>query len=268
MYIVLLLFAVAALGFLIYKFTRKSDGAPADLEWDAFTKSYWNEIDMGDYTMRYLDFGEGDPVFCIHGFSSSTYTWNKTAKALYEKGFRVIVMDLPGCGRSSIPRDEVKLCVDYMGTQVVKLADALSIDQFSIVGASMGGGISLYLLINHPDRIKRGVVIDPACYMQKHPAGLWLLNHPILGKVTQVFIGKESIKRTVRSTYFDKCKCEEELLGEFARATAKPGYQQLPPRLLADFVSDGIETRRCKIRQTGSVRNGNFHGGRHFLGGR
>ncbi len=62
-------------------------------------------VDAGGVGIEYEVTGEGRPVVLLHGFPDSGRLWRHQVPALAEAGFRVIVPDLRGYGRSDKPRE-------------------------------------------------------------------------------------------------------------------------------------------------------------------
>jgi pimeloyl-ACP methyl ester carboxylesterase len=59
-------------------------------------------IDIGGVNIFYLDQGEGEVIFCLHGVPTSSYMYRKVADSLVKMGLRVVAIDLPGLGLSLI----------------------------------------------------------------------------------------------------------------------------------------------------------------------
>jgi pimeloyl-ACP methyl ester carboxylesterase len=215
-----------------------ADSKIADKPWNAYIEPYSQSFELDGYRMRYLDVGEGEPVFLIHGFSSSVYGWKKTIEPLREAGFRVIAIDLPGMGASEIPPPDISPTVEYMASAVLRLADHLSIDRFSVVGASMGGGLTLYLTWKTPERIKRAAVMDPASFEQDAPGMLGLLKVPGLGAAMAETAGWWSVNASISQIAVRPGTVDKTFIDEYARPMAKPGYQQFIRRLFLEFFSD------------------------------
>ena len=116
----------------------------------------WAEV--GDLTMRYMDWGgDGPPVLALHGLASSAHWYNLTAPYLRER-FRVIAPDQRGHGRTtqaSTGYDWVTLAGD-----IVRLMDYLGIGKASVLGHSWGGHVASNLAVRHPDRVNGAVLID------------------------------------------------------------------------------------------------------------
>jgi pimeloyl-ACP methyl ester carboxylesterase len=96
---------------------------------------------------------DGEPVVLLHGFASSIETqWRPVIDAL-KKDYRVIAMDLRGCGGSGKPHDPKAYGIE-MVNDVVRLLDHLKIDKAHIVGYSMSAGTGLLLAVHHGPRVR------------------------------------------------------------------------------------------------------------------
>lgn len=109
--------------------------------------------------IAYTDEGKGDVVILLHGFISNGSSWNKSAlkKDLLKKGFRVIVPDLRGNGKSDQPADPSFYSNDAEVKDLVKLADHLNVERYIAVGYSRGS-IVLSKLLTQESRIKKAVI--------------------------------------------------------------------------------------------------------------
>lgn len=95
--------------------------------------------------LAYIEGGVGHkPLFLLHGYTDSSRSWSLIEPHLAE--FRLVMPDLPGHGFSTaMPNATVEAFAD----DIVRLADALSIEQFAIVGHSMGALTALALAARH-----------------------------------------------------------------------------------------------------------------------
>jgi pimeloyl-ACP methyl ester carboxylesterase len=101
----------------------------------------------------YESFGSGEPVVLLHGGLGHSGNWGYQVSALLGRGYRVIVMDSRGHGRST--RDLKPYSYDLMASDVLAVLDLLGIEQASFVGWSDGAVIALSLAMNHPARVAR-----------------------------------------------------------------------------------------------------------------
>lgn len=225
---------LACLGLLV---SCTVEGGPADQDWESFTAPHRHDLDLGGHLMRYTDIGQGPPVMMLHGFASTSYCWYLNARPLLDAGYRVILIDLPGQGQSTVPPDSFSPKVENMAASVIRLADELKLEKFAVVGASMGGGLTLYLSWRYPDRIRKAVVIDPASFDQEKPYLLGLMSNPKLGPIIAQVAGRWSVKASLLDTAYLDEAITEIYIDEFSRALAKPGFKAYMSRLLRDFFS-------------------------------
>jgi pimeloyl-ACP methyl ester carboxylesterase len=110
--------------------------------------------------------GAGEPVLLIHGLGSSGADWAFQQPVL-EPRFRVIMPDLPGCGRS----DAVASGCTIRGfaQSLWALLDHLGMAQPNVVGFSLGGAVALEMALQRPAAVPRLVLINSlACYRINH----------------------------------------------------------------------------------------------------
>lgn len=99
-----------------------------------------------------LDWGEGEPVFCIHGVPTSSYLYRKVLKGLKENGYRGIAIDLPGLGLSDRPEDFEYTFSNYAWF-CARAADALGLERYHLVVHDIGGPIGFAQAAQNPEKI-------------------------------------------------------------------------------------------------------------------
>ena len=117
------------------------------------------EIQVGQQTVYYQVAGEGEPVILVHGLSASSRWWVRNIPALAQR-YRVYLLDLPGFG--IMRRFRRRFVLDELASGIVAWMNALGIQQAHLFGHSMGGYICLRLAAQHPERIRRLVLVSPA----------------------------------------------------------------------------------------------------------
>ena len=111
-----------------------------------------------DIELYYEDHGSGKPVVLIHGYPLSGASWEKQVPALLEGGYRVITYDRRGFGKSSQPIEGYNY--DTFAEDLHKLITHLKLQDFSLVGFSMGGGeIARYFGKYGPIGASKAVII-------------------------------------------------------------------------------------------------------------
>ncbi|HXM03638.1 MAG TPA: alpha/beta hydrolase, partial [Chthoniobacterales bacterium] len=112
-----------------------------------------------DIELYYEDHGSGKPVVLIHGYPLSGASWEKQVSALLNAGYRVITYDRRGFGKSSQPTDGYNY--DTFAEDLQKLTTQLKLQDFTLVGFSMGGGeIARYLGKYGSKGVSKAVIIS------------------------------------------------------------------------------------------------------------
>jgi pimeloyl-ACP methyl ester carboxylesterase len=115
-------------------------------------------IEIHGLRQAVVDEGDGDEVLLlIHGMAGSAQTWRAVLPQLAKK-YRVIAPDLLGHGQSSKPRTDYSLGAFAVGLR--DLLDELGVESATVVGQSLGGGVAMQFLYQHPDYCRRLVLIS------------------------------------------------------------------------------------------------------------
>lgn len=101
--------------------------------------------------IRYVSFGDGPPVILLHGGLGHSGNWGHQVPALVAAGYRAVVIDSRGHGRST--RDARPYSYALMGTDVLAVMDALGIARAAMVGWSDGACVALILAHKQPERV-------------------------------------------------------------------------------------------------------------------
>jgi pimeloyl-ACP methyl ester carboxylesterase len=110
--------------------------------------------------LAYSSFGSGSrAVILLPGLLLPSRMHEPLAKALADRGNRVILLDLLGHGRSDRPRDMWRYSMRSFGEEVVALMDHLELDEAVVGGTSLGANTTLEVASIAPERV-RGMVIE------------------------------------------------------------------------------------------------------------
>lgn len=110
--------------------------------------------------VNYKVAGEGRPLLILHGWGGSSDSWIDVQRILSNKGYKVLVPDLPGFGKSQTPPEPWGIG-DYANFIFSFIKEA-NLVNFFLLGHSFGGRISARLSINYPDDIKGLILCDSA----------------------------------------------------------------------------------------------------------
>lgn len=178
--------------------------------------------------MAYMDVAptqnaNGNTVVLFHGKNFAGYYWTNVIKALTGRGYRVIVPDQIGFGKSS------KAFIHYSFHQLAEwnkaLLDSLNIPRSYILGHSMGGMLATRYALMFPERVQKLLLEDPIGledYRTFVPYTSTEAQYQTELKATA-----ESVRKYYQSSYFTQWKPEYE---ELVRIAAGVGYSADFPR--------------------------------------
>ncbi len=131
---------------------------PFEVEMHAF------EAQGTELEMAYMDVKPDNPngraVLLLHGKNFSGAYWEKTADLLVDEGFRVIMPDQIGFGKSSKPLG-FQYSFQALCTATKGLLDELKVASVTVVGHSMGGMVATRFALMFPDRCEKLVLVNP-----------------------------------------------------------------------------------------------------------
>jgi pimeloyl-ACP methyl ester carboxylesterase len=108
-------------------------------------------VPAGAGDLYYEVHGEGEPLLCVMGLGADTLAWALQVPA-WSQSYKTIVFDNRDVGQSGYASGPYS--IRDMADDALRLADALELDSFHLVGVSMGGMIAQEMALAAPERIK------------------------------------------------------------------------------------------------------------------
>jgi pimeloyl-ACP methyl ester carboxylesterase len=115
--------------------------------------------------------GTGALVICVPGLGDMRQQYRFLAPRLVAAGFRVVTMDLPGHGESSVDWPDYSPAT--VGADIVAMIRHLGASKAFIIGNSMAGGSAVWAAAEIPDNVAGIVMIDP--FTREMPTSSFLL---------------------------------------------------------------------------------------------
>lgn len=116
------------------------------------------------YRMAYMDVApahaNGKTVVLLHGKNFNGAYWRQTADTLSQKGYRVIIPDQLGFGKSSKPQ-QMQFSFQQLAVNTKALLDSLHTGTIILLGHSMGGMLAVRFTLMYPETVRRLVLEDP-----------------------------------------------------------------------------------------------------------
>lgn len=116
--------------------------------------------------LNYKEFGNGEPVFILHGLLGSLDNWQSIARELGRK-YKVFTVDQRNHGKS--PHSD-EMNYEVMAKDLFELMDSLEIPHAHLIGHSMGGKTVMNFALQYPERVDKMIVVDiaPKAYARGH----------------------------------------------------------------------------------------------------
>tara|TARA_Y100001968_G_scaffold330294_1_gene381738 strand:+ start:6509 stop:7417 length:909 start_codon:yes stop_codon:yes gene_type:complete len=175
--------------------------------------------------------GRGEPLLLIHGFDSCFLEFRRLVPFL-EKKYRLLIPDLYGFGFCPRPLNDnygFEKIISHLTSLLNKLTDKESV---GIIGASMGGTISMELARRNPKKINKMLLLSPAGLTESKTKIPWPINH-----IGVCFLKQGGVRKSLcRQSFADPQKSvgieEEEIASIHLNV---PGWG----RSLASFAKNG-----------------------------
>ena len=204
-------------------------------------------VKIGGLRVHYRRHGPsgGDAVVFVHGSgpgASGHSNFKKNVDAFVAAGFSVIVPDLPGFGYSSKPTDR-DYTTEFFGSHLVGLLDALGIEQFALIGNSLGGAVSIRVALDHPERVTHLILMAPGG-IEAHQTYLAM---PAMARLINNFVGgkldRAGLRRVLETLVYDPAHVTDALVDERWAI-----LEEQPPEVLGRMVIPNMETELSNIQ--------------------
>jgi pimeloyl-ACP methyl ester carboxylesterase len=172
--------------------------------------------------------GAGEPFVLVHGFTGSRVDWSDVIDELAAVA-DVIELDNRGHGESTNTGDGSSYSLDTLTADLAAVADGLGLDEFHLLGHSLGGGVAMRYALRHPDRLRSLVLMDTAATpMASGAATAWFEAGIELVRTN----GLDALFQVIAPTMGEGERADQ------IRARVRTKYEQMDP---AAFVGLGRE---------------------------
>jgi pimeloyl-ACP methyl ester carboxylesterase len=202
--------------------------------------------------VHFRDTGEkkSKVVVLLHGFGSSLHTWDEWARVL-DKSYRVVRLDIAGFGLSDAPKD-----LDFSDQadvrRLAQFLDELGIDQFVLVGHSMGGRIAWNFASTYPNRVTRLVLMAPDGFpLPGQSIGQRPYDVGKLADMILLFLPKYLVKKILEPAFYDPANLSNELFNRYYDLLRAPGVRRaILERMRQTINSDPSERLKTIVAPT------------------
>jgi len=122
-------------------------------------------VDVSGKKIHYQKMGTGPPLLFVHGWGGTSTSLLPLARLF--TGYEMIVLDLPGFGKSNLP--DPKWGVQEYANLVSQFCLQLGLKNITYFGHSFGGSLGIYLASTKPDLFKKLILCNSA-YKRTSPS--------------------------------------------------------------------------------------------------
>lgn len=179
--------------------------------------------------------GQGPAVVLLHGFPGLAFSWRYQIPALAAAGYRVIVPDLRGYGRSDAPNAVEQYDIAHLLGDLVGLLDALDVEKGIFMGHDWGGLLAWQMPLFHETRTG-GVIgvntpfiphwmlwLDPDLVAAALPKGRRFVADPKVDPIAQM---RKVYRPDMYVLLFQDGKTADEAMDRDPRATLRNSYRK------------------------------------------
>jgi pimeloyl-ACP methyl ester carboxylesterase len=177
-------------------------------------------VDVDGLRVRYRCAGDRGPVLVLlHGIGRTLEDWSENMLAL-SGSCQVFAVDFPGCGLSDKP--VLPYTIPFLAGFVRDFMRVLNLERVTLVGNSMGGGISLEFAAQFPTLLEGLVLVAPAGMGPKGAQFLGLCSIPVFGEVISR-PSRAGSKRALELLYADRDQMTQARATRDFELSSQPG---------------------------------------------
>jgi 2-hydroxy-6-oxonona-2,4-dienedioate hydrolase len=187
-------------------------------------------LDVKGVPTRVLRAGKGEPVVFLHGISGHLEAFIPTLSAHVAAGFEVHLIDMLGHGFTGKP--DVDLTIERLARHALDYLEVQGLRTANFTGISLGGWVVGWLLIHHPERIRRATMVLAAGSPSPNMADI----AELVSSSTAAAVlsdDREQTRKRLEQVIFNKHLVTEELIDVRYRIYQQPEFRARLPRVLA-----------------------------------
>lgn len=121
-----------------------------------------NSVLLDKHKLVYYETGQGIPILFVHGITTYSFIWRKVVP-YFVKDYRVIVVDLLGCGHSDL-RTDISFGIANQARFLWMLLDKLGIEKLHVVAHDVGGGVAQIMSVVRPGALLSVSLLNAVAY--------------------------------------------------------------------------------------------------------
>ena len=198
--------------------------------------------------LHFLDEGSGPVVLWLHGSgpgASGFSNFKGNYPQFAASGFRNLVVDLPGFGRSDKPED-AQYNLDFFVSAMSGFLKAVGVKRATLLGNSLGGAIALGMALAEPECVEKLILMAPGGVEDRETYFKMIGIQRMVELYNAGPLGIEHMRRIMSLQLFDSSQLDDKLLAErVAVAVLQP--RNLFTTMLVPNMTERLEELRAPI---------------------
>lgn len=198
----------------------------------------------GGHVINVFDAGQGVPLVFLHGSgpgASGVSNFRGNLGFFLDAGFRVIAPDLIGYGDSSKPAG-IDYTLQLFTDTIYEALRAIGIEQAILVGNSLGGGIAIQMVLDHPGFASKLVMMSPGCVEEREIYFAMPGIAKMVGDFSSPDFSIEDQRRLVSNLVYDPSVITDTLVAERYRVA-----RTMPKDVLARMRTPNLAPRLAEL---------------------
>lgn len=198
--------------------------------------------------LHYLDSGEGPVVVWLHGSgpgASGHSNFKANHPAFAAAGFRNIVLDLPGFGRSDKPAD-AQYNLDFFVSRLTAFLEVIGVSRCTLLGNSLGGAIALGQALARPELVERLILMAPGGVEERETYFRMKGIRRMVDTYAAGPMGVEQMRHVMALQLYDASLLDDALLAERAAVAATQPANLFSTMMVPD-MTERLHELQCPI---------------------
>lgn len=187
-----------------------------------------NKVNIRGIDIFYKTAGEGKPLLILHGWGASSFSWLGVIERMAGRGFKLIVPDLPGFGKSGFPSNAWGIA--GYADLIMSFMQDIGVSEYYLLGHSFGGGIALRMIAEKGAKAKKLILCDSAI-VRKERLDARQKTSKFLAKVGSKIISKNSFLYS----FFEKMAYR--LAGSYDYYRANPIMKEVFKKVISEDLT-------------------------------
>ncbi|KAB2968808.1 alpha/beta fold hydrolase [Zoogloea sp.] len=189
--------------------------------------------------LHYLDSGQGPVVVWLHGSgpgASGYSNFKGNYPAFAAAGFRNIVLDLPGFGRSDKPAD-AQYNLDFFVSRLSAFLEVIGVSRCTLLGNSLGGAIALGQALARPGLVERLILMAPGGVEERETYFRMKGIRRMVDTYAAGPMGVEQMRHVMALQLYDASLLDDALLAERAAVAATQPANLFSTMMVPDMTA-------------------------------